>query len=309
VLEKYQTFGDGPSDAVAVDNAEWLEPLRYLDFLRDVGSHFTINRMLSFESVKRRLDREQPMTLLEFNYMVLQAYDFVQLGDRFGCRLQMGGSDQWGNIVNGVELARRIDGQTYFGLTGPLLTTASGDKMGKTAAGAVWLDAERFSPFDFWQYWRNVDDADVGRLLRAFTDLPAERIAELEALEGQELNEAKKVLASELTAMCHGPAAAAAAAETARQTFEEGQLDSGLPTVELPRGELADGIRAYELLRLAGLCTTGGEARRLVSQGGGRVNDEVIADPLQPITNADLTDEGVIKVSAGKKRHVLIKPV
>jgi tyrosyl-tRNA synthetase len=309
VIEQFLTFGDGPSDAVVVDNAEWLEPLRYIDFLRTVGAHFTVNRMLSFESVKRRLDREQPMTLLEFNYMVLQAYDFVQLGQRFGCRLQMGGSDQWGNIVSGVELARRLDGQTYFGLTGPLLTTASGEKMGKTASGAIWLDAQRLSPFEFWQYWRNVDDVDVGWMLRAFTDLPADEIERLDRLEGQERNEAKKVLASELTSLCHGPEAAARAAETARRTFEQGQIGRDLPTTQVPRAELSEGIPAFDLMRRVGLCKTGGEARRLIKQRGGRINDVVIDDPLRPVTLGDLTEDGVIKLSAGKKRHALVRPV
>lgn len=295
-------------EPVFVNNADWLDDLGYIDFLRDVGRHFTINRMLAFESVRRRLDREQPMTFLEFNYMVLQAYDFVEVARRFDCRLQMGGSDQWGNIVNGVELVRRILDGTVFGLTGPLLTTAAGAKMGKSAEGAVWLDAKRLSPYDFWQYWRNVDDADVGRFLRMFTELPEDEVVQLSRLEGQERNEAKKVLATELTRLCHGDGAAEQAAETARRTFEEGLLGEDLPVVDVPRDRLAAGVPLFEALREAALCATGGEARRLVAGGGARVNDEVRSDPLEPVGLADVTPDGVIKLSAGKKRHVLVRP-
>ena len=292
-----------------VNNAEWLDGLEYIAFLRDVGKHFTINRMLTFDSVKLRLDREQPLTFLEFNYMILQAYDFMELGRRYGCSLQMGGSDQWGNIVNGMELGRRIDGADLFGLTTPLITTASGAKMGKTAAGAVWLNEAFLSHFDYWQYWRNTDDADVGRFMRLFTDLPEEEIARLEALGGAEINEAKKILANETTRLCRGDAAAETAAQTARKTFEEGTLAGDLPTVEVPRSELGDGIAAYELMRRSGLAGSNGEARRLIKGGGARINDVVIAAETQTISLGDLNDEGLVKLSAGKKRHALVRAV
>ncbi|MCH2393788.1 tyrosine--tRNA ligase [Oceanibaculum sp.] len=308
VFGKYLTFGDGPTDAVMVNNADWLDKLEYIPFLRDYGRHFSINRMLSFESVKIRLDREQSLSFLEFNYMILQAYDFVELWRRGGVQLQMGGSDQWGNIVNGIELGRRVEDASLFGLTSPLITTASGAKMGKTANGAVWLNDDRLSPYDFWQFWRNTEDADVGRFLRLFTELPLDEIARLEALEGAEINEAKKVLAFEATKLCHGADAANEAAETARRTFEEGATAEGLPTVEIPQAQLAAGLPAYEALRIAGLAASNGEARRLIKGGGARLNDAVIADENAALSPADLAD-GVLKLSAGKKRHTLLKPV
>ena len=309
VFAKFLKFGDGPTDAVMVNNADWLESLHYIDFLRDYGRHFTINRMMTFDSVKLRLEREQPLTFLEFNYMILQAYDFMELAKRNGCVLQMGGSDQWGNIVNGVELGRRAADKQLFGLTTPLLTTASGAKMGKTAAGAIWLNADMLSPYDYWQYWRNTEDADVGRFLRLFTDLPLDEIARLEALQGAEINDAKKVLATEATRLCHGDAAATEAAETARKTFEQGVTAEGLPTVEVPRSELEAGIPAFTLLHRAGLAASGGEARRLIKGGGARVNDAAITGETQSIGIADLNADGVVKLSSGKKRHVLVKPV
>jgi tyrosyl-tRNA synthetase len=309
VFSKFLTFGDGPTDAVMVNNADWLKSLNYIEFLRDYGPHFTINRMLGFESVKLRLDREQPLTFLEFNYMILQAYDFLELNRRVGCSLQMGGSDQWGNIINGVELTRRVAGNEAFGLTTPLLTTSSGAKMGKTAAGAVWLNEDQLSPYDYWQYWRNTEDADVGRFLRLFTELPLDEIERLEALEGQGINEAKKVLANEATAMCHGEAAARAAAETAQKTFEQGQLGDDLPSVDVARAELEAGLAAYLAFVKVGFCTSNGEARRLVKGGGARINDAPVADENHLITAMDLNADGVIKVSAGKKRHALIRAV
>ncbi|MCP5372481.1 MAG: tyrosine--tRNA ligase [Hyphomicrobiales bacterium] len=309
IFERFLTFGDGPTDAVMVNNDDWLSDLKYIDFLREYGPHFTINRMMTFDSVKLRLEREQPLTFLEFNYMILQAYDFVELARRRNCVLQMGGSDQWGNIVNGVELGRRVENRALFGLTTPLLTTASGAKMGKTAAGAVWLNADMLSPYDYWQYWRNTEDADVGRFLRLFTELPVAEIARLESAQGAEINDAKKVLAHAATTLCHGEAAALAAAETARKTFEEGAIAADLPTIEVPAAELAGGIPAFDLLRRAGLAASGGEARRLIKGGGGRVNDLAIASDTQPVTAADVNADGVIKLSAGKKRHVLVRPV
>ncbi|WP_422365971.1 tyrosine--tRNA ligase [Pelagibius sp.] len=306
-FENLLSFDDGPTGAIMANNADWLDKLEYIDFLRDVGPHFTINRMLTFDSVRLRLDREQPLTFLEFNYMILQAYDFLELGRRHDCTLQMGGSDQWGNIVNGVELGRRIDQRQFFGLTTPLITTASGAKMGKTAAGAIWLNETRLSNYDYWQYWRNTEDGDVGRFLRLFTELPLEEIARLEALEGSEINDAKKILADEATRLCRGGAAAKEAAETARQTFEEGRSAEGLPTIEIPESELAAGIPAYELLRRAGLAASNGEARRLIKGGGGRINDVQIKDEQQTVSLSDCNPEGVIKLSAGKKRHVLLK--
>ncbi|MEO5336949.1 MAG: tyrosine--tRNA ligase [Magnetospirillum sp. WYHS-4] len=309
VFAKFLKFGDGPTDAVMVNNADWLDGLHYVGFLRDYGRHFTINRMLTYDSVKLRLEREQPLTFLEFNYMILQAYDFVELAKRHGCVLQMGGSDQWGNIVNGVELGRRVDDRQLFGLTTPLLTTASGAKMGKTAAGAVWLNADMLSPYDYWQYWRNTEDADVGRFLRLFTDLPLGEIARLESLGGAEINEAKKVLATEATRLCHGDDAAREAAETARKTFEEGVTAEGLPTLEVPRAELIAGIPAFMLFHRAGLAASGGESRRLIKGGGAKLNDAPVTGETQSITLADLQADGSAKLSAGKKRHVLVKPV
>ena len=308
IFRQFLTFGDGPSDAVMVNNADWLSGLNYIEFLRDYGRHFSVNRMLSFDSVKLRLDREQPLTFLEFNYMILQAYDFLELSRRRSCRLQMGGSDQWGNIVNGVELARRVDGTQVFGLTNPLLTTSSGAKMGKTAQGAVWLNEGRLSAYDYWQYWRNSEDADAGRFLRLFTELPEAEIARLEALEGAEINEAKKVLATEATKLCRGEEAALMAEQTALKTFEQGTLAEDLPSIEVPRGELDSGLPAFELFRRAGLASSNGEARRLIKGGGARVNDEKISDEAQVIGGADINEQGVIKLSAGKKRHVLLRP-
>ncbi len=304
---KLLDFNDGPDGAVMMNNADWLDSLQYIKFLRDVGPHFTINRMLTFDSVKLRLDREQPLTFLEFNYMILQAYDFLELGRRMDCCLQMGGSDQWGNIVNGVELGRRIDQRQFYGLTTPLITTASGAKMGKTAAGAVWLSESRLSHYDYWQFWRNTEDGDVGRFLRLFTELPLDEIARLEALDGAEINEAKKTLAFEATKLCRGEAAAAQAAETARQTFEEGRSAAGLPTIEVSEAELSGGLPAFELMRRAGLAKSSGEARRLIKGGGGRVNDVAIKEELQTVGLDDLGPEGSIKLSAGKKRHALVK--
>ncbi len=309
LLGRFLTFGDGPTDALLVNNADWLDQLEYIPFLREIGRHFTINRMLTFESVKARLERESPLSFIEFNYMILQAYDFLELNRRFGCTLQMGGSDQWGNILNGVELCRRVDGATVFGLTSDLLTTASGAKMGKTAQGAVWLSEDMLSPYDYWQFWRNTEDADVGRFLRLFTDLPDDTIGDLEALDGAGINEAKKILATEATAMCHGRAAAEDAAETARKTFEQGKTGAALPTIEIPLGELETGIPAFELLRRSGLASSGGDARRLIKGGGGRVNDVAIAEDVQPVTVADIGPDGTIKLSAGKKRHALVRAV
>jgi tyrosyl-tRNA synthetase len=309
VFSKYLEFGDGPTDAVMVNNADWLDTLEYIPFLRDIGRHFSINRMLSFENVKMRLDREQPLTFLEFNYMILQAYDYLELNRRFKCRLQMGGSDQWGNIVNGVELARRVDSETVFGLTSPLITTASGAKMGKTAEGAVWLNEDMLSAYDFWQYWRNTADADVGRFLRLFTELPLDEIARLEALEGQELNDAKIVLANLATTLCHSADKATEAENTARRTFDQGGAGEGLPTIEIDSTELSSGIPAFDLLKRAGLAKSGGEARRLIKGGGAKVNDQPIDNEKDAIGTDMLNDQGMIKLSAGRKRHVLIKPV
>ncbi len=309
IFSRYMTFGEGPTDAVMVDNADWLDDLGYIPFLREYGRHFSVNRMLGFESVKLRLERERPFSFLEFNYMVLQAYDFLELARRWDCVLQMGGSDQWGNIVGGVELGRRIDSRALFGLTSPLITTASGEKMGKTARGSVWLTEDKLSAYEYWQYWRNAADADVGRFLRLFTELPLDEIARLEALEGAEINEAKKVLADAATALAHGTEAARQAAETARRTFEEGAAGEALPTVELKRAELERGICAFEILRRAGLAASNSEARRLIQGGGGRINDAVIDNEMQLVTLADLSENGVIKLAAGKKRHALIRAV
>ncbi len=308
IFDRFLTFGEGATDAVMIDNAEWLDELEYIPFLREYGRHFTINRMLTFESVKRRLEREQPLTFLEFNYMILQAYDFLELHRRQGCILQMGGSDQWGNIINGIELIRRVEGAQAHALTSPLLTTASGAKMGKTAGGAIWLDADMLSPYAYWQYWRNVEDADVGRFLRLFTTLPLDEVTRLEALQGAEINEAKKVLATEATAMVHGREAAERAAETARKTFEEGRLGEALPSVDVPRAELEEGLGLLRAMVLAGLAGSNGEARRAVRGGAVRVNDERVTDERMTLTTAHLNEEGVIKLSFGKKRHALLKP-
>ena len=343
VFARYLDF-DGDA-ALMVDNSEWLDALRYIPFLREYGRHFSVNRMLGFESVKQRLDREQPLSFLEFNYMVLQAYDFLELGRRYGCRLQMGGSDQWGNIVSGVELGRRAAGLDLYGLTSPLLTTASGAKMGKTADGAVWLNPDRFSPYEYWQYWRNTEDADVGRFLRLFTELPLDEIARLETLEGAEINEAKAILATEATALCHGREAAVAAAETAGRTFGPaagttsshggagvdhilhpelkgsvtGELHvspikttgaggaAGLPSIDIPRTRLDQGVPLYDLLREAGLAKSNSEARRLIRGGGARVNDERFHNETGTVGPNDLTPEGAVKLSAGRKRHALVR--
>ncbi len=308
VFAKFLTFGDGPTDAVMVDNDEWLSKLGYVQFLREFGVHFTINRMLSFESVKLRLEREQPMTFLEFNYMLMQATDFLELERKFGCTLQMGGSDQWGNILNGVELIRRVDQKPSFGLTTPLLSTASGQKMGKTVGGAVWLNADMRSPYDYWQFWRNTEDADVGRFLRLFTDMPLDEVERYEAMQGADINEAKKVLANIATTMLHGADAAHAAAEAARKAFEEGALSADLPTFEIAMSDLEVGIVLAALATDAGLAASRGEARRLAKGGGLRVNDKAETDGDRTLTDADLV-EGVIKLGAGKKKIVLIKPV
>ena len=309
VFARFLEFGDGPTDALMVNNADWLDPLEYIPFLREFGPHFSVNRMLAMDSVKLRLDRQQPLSFLEFNYMVLQAYDFLELARRHDCVLQVGGSDQWGNIVNGVELGRRVDNRTLYGLTSPLLTTSSGAKMGKTADGAVWLNERMLSAYDYWQFWRNADDADVGRFLRLFTELPLDEIERLERLQGDEINEAKKILANEVTSLCHGPEASQMAAETARNTFEGSGVSENLQGIDVPRAELNEGVAAFELLHRTGLCSSRGEARRLIKGGGGRVNDIVIGDEAQLITLDHLGAEGLIKLSAGRKRHARVKPV
>ena len=295
IFERFLTFGDGPTDALLVNNDDWLAALEYIPFLRDIGTHFTINRMLTFDSVRLRLEREQPMTFLEFNYMILQAYDFLELARRQDCRLQLGGSDQWGNIVNGIELTRRIDGTQLFGLTTPLITLADGGKMGKTAAGAVWLNADQLTPYDYWQFWRNTQDADVGRFLRLFTDLPLDEIARLEALSGSEVNEAKKVLANEAAAMAHGEAEAQRAAETARDTFEQGATGAALPTLRVP----AEGVSVVQALTGLGFAASNKEARRKLEEGAIRINDEKVSDPARAVQPGD-------KVSFGAKKHGLV---
>jgi len=305
-FSKFIRFGDGKTDAVMADNAEWLAKLNYIEMLRDVGRYFSINRMLTMDSVRMRLEREQELSFIEFNYMILQSYDYVELARRYGCNLQMGDSDQWGNIVNGIDLGRRMGTHQLYALTCPLLTTASGAKMGKTAAGAVWLNADLLSPYDYWQYWRNTEDADVARFLKLFTLLPLDEVARLSALQGQEINEAKKVLATEATALIHGRDNAAAAADTARKTFEEGAIASDLPTVEIPQAELAS-LRVVAAFVRAGLVASNGEARRQIKGGGLRVNDTVVTDDKQTLTPADLVQNGAIKLSLGKKRHVLLK--
>ncbi|MCB1885651.1 MAG: tyrosine--tRNA ligase [Geminicoccaceae bacterium] len=298
----------GREGAVLADNAEWLDGLAYIPFLRDFGRHFTINRMLTFDSVRLRLEREQPLTLLEFNYMVMQAYDFLELGRRLGVRLQMGGSDQWGNIVGGVDLGRRIDGAALFGLTSPLITTASGEKMGKSAGNALWLNADRLKPFDYFQFWRNAEDADVGRFLRLFTELPLDEVARLEALQGAEVNEAKKVLAFEATKLAHGAGAAQAAAETARAVFEGAGVADDMPGIEVAGDDLDAGIPVLDLLQRAGFAASNGEARRLIRGGGARLNDEPVRDEALLVGTGDLRD-GRLKLSAGRKRHVLVRAV
>ena len=308
VFAKVLRYGGAKSDAIMLDNAEWLTKLNWIEMLRDVGKHFSVNRMLTMDSVRLRLEREQEMSFIEFNYMVCQAYDFVELARRTGCRLQMGGSDQWGNIIMGVDLGRRMGTPQLFALTTPLLTTSSGAKMGKTAQGAVWLNADQFSPYDFWQYWRNTEDADVVRFLKLFTTLPMSEIAKLAKLQGAEINEAKKALADAATTLLHGAEAASAASETARQTFEEGTIAADLPTVEVSRGELDAGIGVLASFVKAGLVASNGEARRQIKSGGLRVNDIAVTDEKMTLKASDLTPEGVIKLSFGKKRHVLLKP-
>ena len=308
IFGKILTFGDGPTDALMVNNADWLMKLNYVNFLRDVGRHFSVNRMLSFDSVKLRLDREQSLSFLEFNYMIMQGYDFVELNQRYGCTLQMGGSDQWGNIINGVDLGHKMGTPQLYALTTPLLTTASGAKMGKTANGAVWLNGDIFSPYEFWQYWRNTEDADVERFLKIFTRLPLDEIRRLAQLGGSEINDAKKVLATEATAIVHGREAAEAAAETARRTFEAGETAETLPTIESPAAELEAGIGVLGAFVKAGLAGSNSDVRRQVSGGGVRVNDQSITDERARLTPADLRN-GVIKLSLGKKKHVLVKPV
>ncbi|HEY1364445.1 MAG TPA: tyrosine--tRNA ligase [Xanthobacteraceae bacterium] len=305
----FSRFLDFDAGALMANNADWLDPLLYIEFLREVGRHFTINKMLTFDSVKLRLEREQPLTFLEFNYMILQAFDFVELHKRYGCLLQMGGSDQWGNIVNGIELGRRLCNAELFALTTPLLTTASGAKMGKTETGAVWLNRDIMRPYDYWQFWRNCEDGDVARLLKLFTDLPLDDIARLASLQGRELNEAKKVLATEATALLHGREAAEQAADTARRTFEEGAIADTLPTLEIPHARLAAGIGVLAAFVEAGLVSSNGEARRQIKGGGLRINDVTVADDRTSLALANLTPQGVIKLSLGRKRHVLLKPV
>jgi len=311
VFSRFITFGEGKADATMVDNAEWLTKLNYIEFLRDVGRHFSVNRMLSFDSVKLRLEREHELSFLEFNYMILQAYDFVELNRRYGCLLQMGGSDQWGNIVNGIDLGRRLGTPQLYALTCPLLTTASGAKMGKTASGAVWLNADMLSAYDYWQFWRNTEDADVSRFLRLFTILPMDEIARLEALQGAEINEAKKVLATEATALLHGREAAELAAETARKTFEQGALAESLPTIEIPTDILKGGLGVLAAFGpdYAKLVPSSSEARRQIKSGGLKVNDQTVSDERGTLGLSDVTPEGVIKLSFGKKKHVLLRAV
>jgi len=305
-FEKFLKFGDGPSDAILVDNSEWLMPLNYLDFLRTVGRHMSVNRMLTMDSVRTRLEREQPMSFIEFNYMILQAYDFVELKRRYNCNLQMGGSDQWGNIVNGVELGRRMEQFELFGLTQPLITTASGAKMGKTADGAVWLNADMKSPYEYWQYWRNTEDADVGRFLKIFTDLPLAEIARLQALQGAEINDAKKVLATEATALLHGRDEATKAAQAAHDTFVKGVTSENLPTFNVTNEELGAGLRIGAAFQRAELVASNGEAKRHIAAGALRVNDNAVSDETATLTTADLVD-GAIKLSLGKKKHALLR--
>ena len=308
VFAKFMSFGEGKTDAVMPDNAEWLTKLNYVDFLRDVGRHFSVNRMLSMDSVKLRLERDQELSFLEFNYMCLQAYDFVELHRRYGCTLQMGGSDQWGNIVTGTDLGRRLGTPQLYALTSPLITSASGAKMGKTAAGAVWLDAALLSAYDYWQFWRNAEDADIARFLKLFTRMPLDEVARIAALQGAEINEAKKTLATEATALLHGREAAEAASETARKTFEEGSLAESLPSVDIPASEIDAGLGALAAFVRAGLVASTGEARRQIRGGGLRMNDEALTDERATIGREALRD-GVVKLSLGRKKHVLLKPV
>jgi tyrosyl-tRNA synthetase len=307
IFAKFLTFGSGTHDAIMPDNAEWLTALNYIEFLREVGRHFSVNRMLSMDSVKMRLERDQELSFIEFNYMCLQAYDFVELNKRYGCVLQMGGSDQWGNIVTGIDLGRRMGRPQFYALTSPLLTTSSGAKMGKTAAGAVWLNEDMLPIYDYWQFWRNTEDADVGRFLRLFTELPMDEIRKLESLGGAEINEAKKILANEATSMVHGRNAAELAAETARKTFEEGTISASLPTVTVSSDELTVGIGVLNAFVKAGLVASTGEARRQIKGGGLRINDELANDERAMISSAQVNSDGVIKLSLGKKKHVLLK--
>ncbi|WP_421983221.1 tyrosine--tRNA ligase [Roseibium sp.] len=309
VFEKLLRFGDGPGDAIMLDNADWLLKLNYVDFLRDIGRHFSVNQMIQRDSVRLRLEREQHLSFLEFNYMLLQGYDYLELYRRTGCRLQMGGSDQWGNILSGTDLVRRLAETEAFALTSPLLTTASGAKMGKTAAGAVWLNEEQLSAYDYWQYWRNTEDADVGRFLKLFTVLPMDEIARLSALEGSEINDAKKILATEATALIHGREKADEAAETARKAFEEGQSAEGLPTVEISRNDLEAGIGVLSAFVTAGLCSSNGEVRRNIKGGAVKINDKGEQNDKRMLGMADVSEDGIVKLSLGKKKHVLLKPV
>ncbi|GAA4179208.1 tyrosine--tRNA ligase [Shinella granuli] len=308
VFSNYLTYGEGPKDALMINNADWLLGINYLEFLRDVGRHFSVNRMLSFDSVKLRLDREHSLSFLEFNYMILQAYDFVELNKRYDVRLQMGGSDQWGNIINGIDLGHRMGTPQLYALTSPLLTTASGAKMGKSLSGAVWLNPDMLSAYDFWQYWRNTEDADVSRFLKLYTTLPMDEIARLSALGGAEINEVKKVLATEVTAMLHGREAAEQAAETARKTFEEGAIAENLPSIAVSAGELEAGIGLLTLIVKAGLAASNGEARRHVQGGAVRINDATVSDERRVIGSADVSADGVVKLSLGKKKHILVRP-
>ncbi|MBW9062043.1 tyrosine--tRNA ligase [Rhizobium herbae] len=308
VFSNYLTYGEGPRDALMINNADWLLGINYLEFLRDVGRHFSVNRMLAFDSVKTRLDREQSLSFLEFNYMILQAYDFVELYKRTGCRLQMGGSDQWGNIVNGLDLGHRMGTPQLYALTSPLLTTSSGAKMGKSVNGAIWLNPDMLSAYDFWQYWRNTEDADVSRFLKLYTTLPMSEIARLSQLGGAEINEVKKILATEITAMLHGRAAAEEAAETARKTFEEGALAENLPSIDVPAAELEAGVGVLTLFVRAGLAESNGKVRQFLKDGAVRVNDKVISDDRQVIGTGEITAENVIKLSLGKKKHILVRP-
>ena len=305
VFAKYLTYGDGPTDALMLNNAEWLDGLNYLDFLRDIGRHFSVNRMLAFESVKSRLDREQSLSFLEFNYMILQAYDFLELNRRYGCLLQMGGSDQWGNIINGIDLTRRVLDHEIYGLTSPLLTTSDGRKMGKSAGGAVWLNADMLSPYEFWQFWRNTTDADTGRFLKLYTELPLDECNRLGALQGSEINAAKIILANEVTALLHGAEAATTAEATAREVFEHGGVGDDLPTLTLGAAELGDGMSIAQIIVRAGLVATGKEAKRLIAEGGARLNDAEVTDAGLLLDAASLA--GTIKLSAGKKRHALVR--
>ena len=309
VFSRFLAFGESGHEAVMADNAEWLTPLNYIDFLRDVGRHFSINRMLSMDSVRLRLERDHELSFIEFNYMLLQSYDFVELHRRYDVRMQMGGSDQWGNIVNGIDLGRRMGTEQLYALTAPLMTTASGAKMGKTAAGALWLNADQVAPYAYWQFWRNTDDADAGRFLRLFTTLPMDEIARLERLAGQDINEAKKVLATEATALVHGREAAALAAETAAKTFEQGVVAENLPSVDCPRTEIEAGLAIGPAIILAGLAASNGEVRRAIANGAISVNDERVADDKRMVGPGDLSPEGLAKLSFGKKRHVLLRAV